>query len=255
MQILLAILVVIFFSPSRSLADPITIASGEFAPYSGYALYKNGFACHVISESFKRVGHSVQYVFLPWKRSYLEAKSGTFQATSTWVTNPQRLGDFYYSQPVYNSTTLLYHLKSNPISQWEKLSDLKSYRFGATREYTYTEEFWNLHSSGVLNVQITNTDQSNLHKLLFKRIDIFPLNEIVATELISEHFSDPQGDEFIALLKPISDLPSSIIFPKILEGSKKRREDFNRGLKILKKDGTYDKMYKDLLSGKYSIKE
>ncbi len=256
MKILFAIFIVIIFSSSRSMSETITVATGEYAPYSGYTLYKNGFVCHVISESFKRVGYSVNFSFFPWKRAYLEAKEGKYHATSPWVTNPKRLLYFHYSQPIYRSKALLYHLKSKPIPPWESLSDLKPYRFGATRGYTYIKEFWDLHASGVLNVEVTNTDEANLNKLLFDRIDIFPINEMVAIDLINKHFSaSSQRSKFAVSSKPLSNFPGSILFPRKLKDSKKRLDDFNKGLNIIKKDGTYDKMHKDMLAGKYSLKK
>ena len=255
MKILFASFVVLIFSFSQAISSTVTISTGEYAPYSGYTLYKNGFACHVISEAFERVGYSVKFSFFPWKRAYLEAKEGKFHATSPWVTNPERLLYFHYSQPIYRSKALLYHLKSKPIPDWKSLSDLRPYRFGATRGYTYIKEFWDLHENGVLNVEVTNTDVANLNKLIFNRIDIFPINEMVAIDLINKHFSVNQRSEFAASSKPISNFPGSILFPRILNDSKKRLDDFNKGLDIIKKDGTYDRMHRDLLAGKYSLKD
>ena len=110
----------------------------------GKKLKNKGFALYVITEAFKREGHNVQYKFYPWKRAYDITKKGEFHATGSWGYKSDREKDFIYGDAVYDAIEVFYHLKSVSIPDWNQLSDLKAYKFGATRGYTYTTEFWDL---------------------------------------------------------------------------------------------------------------
>ena len=119
----------------------ISISTGEYPPWTSKDLKYDGFVNHVITESFKREGYIVQYKYYPWKRNYIQAKKGKFHATSYWYYSKEREKNFYYSDPVSIEKIVFFHLKLNPMKDWGTLNDLKSYRIGATREYTYTKEF------------------------------------------------------------------------------------------------------------------
>ena len=50
-----------------ALADEtISIATLEYAPWTGKDLKNNGFVNHVISEAFQRKAYTVKYAYLPW---------------------------------------------------------------------------------------------------------------------------------------------------------------------------------------------
>ena len=48
--------------PNALAGEEISIATLEYAPFTGKNLRFNGFVNHVIAESFKRKGHAVKFV-------------------------------------------------------------------------------------------------------------------------------------------------------------------------------------------------
>lgn len=229
----------------------ITISTGDYAPWTGEDVKYNGFTNHVIVEAFKRKGYLVKYKYRPWKRAYLEAKAGKFHAVSFFFVSEERKKFFYYSDPIHAEKLVFFHLKSNPMKDWESLDDLRDYYIGATREYTYTKEFWEAAESKQLKVQITDTDQQLFSKLLKGRIDIFPSGLVNGYGVLQKEFDTSISHLISFHPKPLSETTGHLLFPKNRKDSEKLLKVFNQGLAELKKEGLYGKLMDDLLSGKY----
>ena len=251
---LLLVGVTIFsFSFSFSFAwakEPILIATGEYTPYTSQKLKSNGFVNHVISEAFKKEGYTVKFTYLPWKRGSVDTERGRYHATSYWFQSEDRRKTFYYSDPVITEKYFFFHLKSNPIRDWSTLSDLKEYRIGATIGSTYTKEFWDATKSGMLKVQAVPHNETNIKKLLIKRIDLFPTGLVAGFALIRQH--DPDKVNLVTYLPtPFRTETGHLWFPKKRKDSYELMLIFNRGLAKLKKEGIYKKMEDNLQAGKY----
>lgn len=232
--------------------EAIRISTGEFAPWSSEALKHKGFTNHVISEAFKLEGYEVEFVFYPWKRVYESAKSGEkFQATSYWYPSEDRAKDFHYSDPLQEDAIVFFHLKSNALSDWESLDDLKGERIGATAGYTYTAEFWDAAKSQRLNIQEAKSDELNFKKLLKGRIDLFPSDPLVGQKLLQEVFDSEVAETVTYHPKPLVAPTGHLLFSKQLANGEELVATFNRGLAKLRDSGQYAQFQADLIAGKY----
>jgi polar amino acid transport system substrate-binding protein len=237
---------------SASAEEIITIATLEYSPWTGKNLKYNGFVNHVITEAFKRSGYTVEYSYLPWQRAVTETKSGKYSALSYVYWSKDREKEFYLSDPINEEKIVLFHLKSNPIRDWKTLDDLKNYKFGATRGYTYTKEFWEAAESKRLEVDVTDTDKQNFKKLLDGRIDIFPSGLVNGLAILHKEFDVSESDLISFHPKPLSQTTGHLAFPRSRKDSENLLQIFNQGLAQLKKEGLYKKFMDDLLAGKYS---
>ena len=136
----------------------IEIVTGEWAPYSSEKLQYHGLANRIIQESFALEGVKVKFIFLPWKRSYIKAQQGHYDATGLWFRSAERESDFYYSDGVVESNHHFFHLKSYPFD-WNTLNDLKGLKIGGKIGATKTSEFLAMEKEGVINVFNVDTDQ------------------------------------------------------------------------------------------------
>jgi polar amino acid transport system substrate-binding protein len=237
---------------SASAEEIVTIATLEYHPWTGKNLKSNGFVNHVITEAFQRRGYTVRFTYLPWKRAVTETKSGQYTALSYVYWSKDREKEFYLSDPISEEKIVLFHLKSNSIKDWKTLEDLKDYKFGATRGYTYTKEFWDAAKSKRLMVDVTNTDKQNFKKLLVGRIDIFPSGFVNGLSLLQKEFN-PGIPRLISFhSKPLSKTTGHLAFTRSKKNSENLARIFNQGLAKLKQEGLFDKFIKDLLAGKYS---
>ena len=236
---------------SASAEEIVTVSTLEYSPWTGKNLKDNGFVNHVITEAFQRKGYTVKYTYLPWQRAVIETKNGGFSALSYVYFSKDRGKEFYLSDPINEEKIVLFHLKSNPIKDWKTLDDLKNYKFGATRGYTYTKEFWEAAESKRLKVDVTDSDTQNFKKLLVGRIDIFPSSLVNGYSILQKEFVVSKSDLISFHPKPLFKTTGHLAFTR----SRKKSEDllriFNQGLAELKKEGLYDKFMDDLLAGKY----
>ena len=232
--------------------DTIRITTGEFAPWSSETLKHKGFTNHVISEAFKLQSYEVEFVFYPWKRAYDSAKSGEkFQATSYWYPSDDRAKDFHYSDALQEDAIVFFHLKSNPLSDWATLDDLKGKRIGATAGYTYTAEFWDAATSKRLDIHEASSDELNFRKLLKGRIDLFPSDPLVGQKLLQEVFGADVAATVTYHSKPMVAPTGHLLFSRQLPNGEELVAIFNRGLAKLRDGGQYAQFQADLIAGKY----
>ena len=232
--------------------ETIHITTGEFPPWSSEKLKHGGFTSHVISEAFKLEGYAVEFTFFPWSRVYESAKDGNeFQATSYWYPSEERAQEFHYSDALQIDKMVFFYLKDKPLPDWETLDDLKGKRIGATREYTYTKEFWDAKESGRLDIEVANTDELNFKKLLKGRIDTFPTGPLSGQKVLRAKFGLEAADKVAIHGKPLVAPTAHLLFSKRLEKTEELVATFNRGLAKLKESGRIAQFQEDLIAGKY----
>lgn len=232
----------------------VTIATGEYAPYCSSSIKHKGFVSHVISEAFGREGYRVEFDFLPWKRAKKQSRVGGYDATSWWAYNPERAENFYYSDEVVKSSLHFFYLKSKNFDfDWKTLSDTAGRSIGVSRSYHYSDEFAAYRKDHPEQIEEVNDDEQNFRRLLRGRTDLFPVDVVVGLEMLRTKFGPNVIHQVAFHPRPLTSRAGFLLFPKVKgERSEELREVFNRGLKKIREDGTYDRMYDDLLSGVYS---
>jgi len=204
---------------SASAEQPITIATLEYHPWTGRKLKFDGFVNHVIAEAFRRGGYAVEYSYLPWKRAVKATKDGEFSALSYVYFSKDREKEFFLSDPISAEKIVLFHLKANPIKDWTTIDDLKIYRIGATRGYTYTREFWQAAESKRLVVDLTDNDRQNFKKLLAGRIDIFPSGLVNGYNILQKEFKSGRSQLLTYHPKPLSSTTGHLAFTRSRQDS------------------------------------
>jgi polar amino acid transport system substrate-binding protein len=206
----------------------------------------------VITEAFQRKGYSVKFTYLPWKRGVIETKSGKYSALSYVYLSKDRDKEFFLSDPISEEKIVFFHLKSNPIKDWKTLDDLKNYKLGATRGYTYTKEFWQAAKSKQIKVDVTDSDKQNFEKLFAGRIDIFPSGLVNGYSFLQKEFDVSKSHLISYHPKPLSKTTGHLAFTRNRKNSEHLLHIVNKGLAELKEEGLYDKFVLDLLAGKYT---
>ena len=239
-------------SPASLAEETIHITTGEFPPWSSENLKHHGITSHIISEAFKLEGYTVKFTFFPWSRVYELAKDGKeYQATSYWYPSDERAKEFYYSDALQTDKMVFFHMKDKPLPDWKTLDDFKDMRIGATREYTYTKEFWDAKESGRLDIEIANTDELNFKKLLKGRIDTFPTGPLSGQKVLRESFGMEAASTVTFHSKPLVAPTAHLLFSKQLDNGDELVATFNRGLSKLRESGRYAELQDDLVAGRY----
>lgn len=229
----------------------ILIATGEYPPWTSQQIKKNGFVNHVISEAFMRQGYKVDYIYLPWARSYADTESGKYAALSYWACTEKVQPTFYCSDYMHKEAYVFFHEKTLPFPNWETLSDLTGLRIGATRSYTYTKEFWNAYEDRSLNIIINNDDNISFNMLVRGRLDTIVVSSITGLMILNKQFPPEIIQNITFNDRPLVENTAHLLLPKKIKSSLELLKAFNTGLAEIKQDGTYDKYMNNLIMGRY----
>jgi polar amino acid transport system substrate-binding protein len=209
----------------------------SWEPHYGKELKNGGYTTEITREALKRVGYELKIKWLPWKRALVMAEKGIFDGLGASYYTTQRAKVFEYSNIVANTQTVFFKLKDKDI-KYLKLEDLKPYKIGIGAGYAYPKSFTD---ADYLNKEIANKLELNVKKLLNKRVDLIIGSKKVILSSINKNFKD-DNDKFEMVLPPLESLPLYISFSKKSPNYLQKIKDFNRGLDMIKSDGTYDKI-------------
>jgi len=195
---------------------------------------KGGYLIEVTLAALKRVGYEARVQYCPWQRALYESmEAGAHDILLGAYSSPERRLKMAYSEPLGKVDICLFSLKSRRIS-YRSLRDLEPYRIGVVRGAMISEAF----QGAGLKCEAVSTVEQNLAKLLAGRIDLFVDKEYTTLHLLRGAFL-AQADRVEALRPPLRSDHFYNAFPKRRPGSQKLLEDFNRGLRLVKEDGSY----------------
>jgi len=220
----------------------VRIATGEYPPFTSELQSQHNLINQIVVEAFAESGIKVEFHYFPWARTYKEAQTGKYDASSYWYVSPERAVHFYYSDSVITSPTYFFYLKSKPF-EWATIADLKGKAIAVTRGYTYTAQFIQAGNEGLYGLDWANSDQQNIKKLAAGRVDLFPM-ELSAASLILAELPPHQAQSLTYHPTPLVETTGHLIFPKKRKSSLHLLEIFNKGLAILKSNGRLEALHK-----------
>ncbi|KID55316.1 hypothetical protein JF50_20840 [Pseudoalteromonas luteoviolacea] len=228
-----------YFMGSHSVrAQTLTITIGEYPPYSGKSLIEQGLVPQIIRKAFAEKDIQVKFVFMPWARSFKESEKINYDASAFWFCTTKRQQDYFCSTALYEETAVFFYNKSNPVPPWRTLQELDKYRIGATRGYSYTQEFWQLAKTGSLDINVMTRDEQNLSMLIKGRIDLFPMGLLPARYLLDQKY--PQEKHQLSYhTTPLMTGTLHLLFPKSKEDSVALLKVFNDGMQKIMHSGEY----------------
>lgn len=218
-------------------ARVITIATGEFPPWSGAQLPNHGYVNHIIAEAFASQGVAVTFVYQPWKRAFEEARRGQYDATSFWYANAEREATMLLSDPVIRNRTVFFQRADMPPIRWQTLADLAPYRLSTTVGFTYSEAFLDAIAIGTLQAMAVTTDIQNLKLLMARRVDLFATDEMTGYSMAAELQVDPRK---LRVVEPaLREMQGHLMISKIHPDAARLLAIFNRGLQTIIASGRY----------------
>jgi len=219
--------------------DKVIVLAHEtsWPPHYGKDLDEGGYTVEIVREALKRVGYRLETVWLPWKRAQMEAARGDYDGLGASYYTKERAIQFAYSDPVA-TTEIVFFKRSQDDIKYSKLEDLKPYKIGTGFGYGYPEEF--LKADYLQKIEAYEA-KTNITRLLNKRIDlIIESRQTILFYLKQEYPDKPNSLEVLG--EPLETMSLYVLFSKNRPNHKQKVDDFNRGLKMIKEDGTYQKI-------------
>ncbi len=209
----------------------------SWAPHYGKELKNGGYTTEIIFEAMKAVGYKVETKWMNWNRAVALATKGIYDGLGACYYNEKRANNFVFTDTIGATQTVFFKLKNTDI-RYSKLEDLKSYKIGTAKGYGYPKKFTD---ASYLKTIDTPKIEFNIRKLLNKRIDL-----VIGSKKVTQHLlnnSYPKDKQKIGIMQPaIDSMPLYVAFSKNNIGYKQKVKDFNKGLKIIKSNGTFDKI-------------
>ena len=240
-QVILVIFVFINFWHISHAKEPLVFVTSAYEPYvieEGSII--TGIFPDIVKAVFHELNIQAEFRIQPWQRGETTVKSGEAFATFPYLTTELRAEDFNFSDPVICFFPKFYYKKErfpNGFS-WENLTDFQQYTIGGIRGYWYKESL----QAADLNVQYVTTDRQNILKLMKERIDFTLLPELVGRILIQKVYPH-QRSAFAFAKKSESTNTFHLMVSKKYPHAKELTEKFNNGLRIIKGNGIYQKIF------------
>ncbi len=178
----------LLFPISASGQDLFQLAAFEYPPFYWEENGEiKGIAVDLIDELSKRMDIKTSLSIYPLKRALYYMEHGEMDGIMILIQTPERERYLNYTDPVITVRGLIWSAadRKGGAVEFEKLEDLKSYKIGVTRGYSYGEQLDAILKT--MQADVSAKDINNYRKLLRDRIDIFPGNEIVAKGLFKRH--------------------------------------------------------------------
>ncbi|MEO1639509.1 MAG: transporter substrate-binding domain-containing protein [Pseudomonadota bacterium] len=203
-RMILPCVTAVFLCASSVWAFSVSVASGEYAPFTGEGIADHGTVSARLSAYAESADISVDYAFMPWKRALEMTRRGQFDATSFWYFNEAREDDFIHVGPLVADRVVFFRRSDAELDSWTNLEDLSGLRIGIVSGYTYTPEFWALVDSGVLTVSEGPNDTANIQKLNAGRVDLVPVGEEAGWHMVRTTFGEAGMANFATEEQPLS---------------------------------------------------
>lgn len=227
--------------------EPILLATGEWAPYSGSALPRNGLASAIVSAVFQRMGFEPRYRFMPWVRTEESTLSNDsnrgVRAAFPYAYEEQRGANFYYSDPILTiPLRVFFNIRTNASAATiAQVNDLRGFTVVPISGYRYAPEVQRF--VGTMK-PVENT--SAAFRLLSGSSE--PLVVIEATRVADDALSGDlaRSAQQVGRAPLVIESPIHLIASKRNPNNLALIRDFNRHLGAMRGDGTLDQIEMDL---------
>lgn len=233
-----AVIFLILWCFSASSAERVvTAASDPWPPFTDPDHTNQGLSLEIVRAALGTEGYEVTMRFMPWARAEEGARQGVYDIVpNAWMT-AERERFFFFSEPYVENRIVFIRRKGEPF-KYDGLESLKGFVVGVIRGYGYEESF--LQASGFVREEASDF-LTNIRKLLAGRIDMTLEDEMVARRLLA----DGEGEyaeriEFVA--EPLVVKKLYVVCGLSNPRHREIIEAFNRGLRSIRADGTYDKI-------------
>ncbi len=219
-------------------AKPLKLVTLEYPPFEYTQDGKvKGIAVDIVKMIFKEMNQDITIDVLPWARAIMYVKEGRRDAIFTAYKNPEREKFLDYSKEVLMPSTVSFFVRKGSSIDFDgDFEKLSPYKIGVARKVSYGQKLDLAIKNNIFKrVDVSDTVTKNFQQLIRGRVDIIPNSKYAGYHILNKL---NQTDKVIELPVNIQSVPSYIAFSKEKKLTK-IRDEFDKILNRLKKDGTY----------------
>ncbi len=217
--------------------DPNTIklACNEFPPQkmenSSDGL--RGFDVEFLEESYARAGAQIEIEYFPWKRALEYTRMGRVDGLCSCSQHASRDDWLIYSEEMGTVGIGVFYNPTDRRNKFSSIEDLRGLTVGVVRAYNLHQELIDKNVETVL----VSEDLRGLRLLTNNRIDAFFSFRDTGLYILAQMKSDSK-----VAYSDIRQSPYFACFSQARPGAKEKADLFNRGFRLVKEDGTYDRI-------------
>jgi polar amino acid transport system substrate-binding protein len=222
-------------------AETLVLAAADTRPTAFLVDGKpTGLLVDLVTEAYRRTGHSVDIRLMPWARCLEEAKIGTIDGVFSSFKLPEREQYLAFPKEILTTQVIAFFARKDSLLRFDgDLGELRDVKIGTINGTSYGSKFDAAVKDGTLrNVGRANSVESNLQMLVHGRVDLIPSYRYVALDAAIRLDSLSKIKE---LSQPIETMPSYLAFTKVRDLGR-LSDDFDSALASMKQDGTYDRI-------------
>jgi polar amino acid transport system substrate-binding protein len=215
----------------------VLAAEDDWYPYSAGIGYKaQGLSVELISAAYAAAGATVNYEAVPFSRAMAGVKSGRYTGCFNAAKSEQLKVDYLVPEQSLGKSIQTVWGKSaaSPVKSYQ---ELEGRTVGLANAYTYSPL---LTDNDKIIKETARLEVSNLKKLARGRIDYTIIDHWVALYLINTNKAELQGK-----IKQLGEMQIDEIIPvfsKTHPDGARAMYLYEKGMAIIKSNGTYDKI-------------
>ena len=217
MKKIIAAIFYICFLPNISLAGEIKVVTEDWPPFN---YQKNGqivgMSTEIVMATLHDAGIKADLELFPWARAYKMAVTDKNVLIYTITRTAERENLFKWIGPFAERVIFLYKLSKREDIEITSLDDIKKYKLGLLRDDATHQFFIERNFIKKIHFDLTSSEDSNIKKLFYGRVELIPGNEIALAFKVKELGFDfrrlekaflliDSGGYYMAFSKPTSD--------------------------------------------------
>jgi polar amino acid transport system substrate-binding protein len=235
-QLLLFLAVSLFPFWGEAQSRKIQIAATEWAPFTSLEAPDAGLLSAISRAALKRVGYDAEIVILPWRRAYEMTKKGHYNALLGTSFLEERTADFIYPRHSWLTRHYFHTRVGGREWKYKTLEDLCPATLGLLIGSFHLQS---LSKVPCLKIQENSSIRQSVQMLLRGRIDLYLTIPEVIAHYVSKDFPEAQG-KIVPIHPYYKEDKVYLVFPKSREQSEALARDYERGMELIKADGSYE---------------
>ncbi len=218
-------------------ATTLKLAGSAWPPYVDPTREDKGVAMDLVRHIFQRAGYETESYIASWPRTLEGANIGIVDVIAAAWKTPEREKTLHFTDPYFVNVIKFVKRRDAPI-RFRSFDDLKGLMIATVVGYAYGDAFAN--ADGFVRVPTNHVAQS-LMLLERRKVDLAIGDQWVIRNELTQFF--PRSiRQFEFLPKPVDERTLHVAISRENPDHAKIVADFNRALKAMKADGTYDRL-------------
>lgn len=239
-------LLIASFLSFDALAQKLRLATTNFPPFFSEDLPGEGPFSQLTRQAFAEAGYSVSIEFIPWARAVEWGKEGKIDGLmGAWLT-PERTAFFAETASVM-SNNLVFYRKRNSRTQFSSYKDIAKQQLWIGTVHGYAQPR-GLIEAGV-NFVYTTRDKQPFMLLSKGRIDLVVVDKAYGDVTLALPDMQSHSINIEQIEGVVERRDMYVLLSKHLSNADEITEAFNQGLGVLKKDGRFQKIVFEAMSG------